>query len=205
MKGLTPTQLNILNFIQQFIEKNHYSPNYREIMRHFDFHSTGSVYKHVRTLKRKGVLTSEKGSHRSLMPIHSPIIEKENKDIQLPLVGNISVGYPLELFIQPQMISVPLSLVYSPENTYILQTRGEALQEECIRDGDLLLIEARQEIQPGEIILGLINQHDTVLKRYFPEGQNMRLESQHHQIPSLTVRNEHILIQGVLIGLVRIF
>jgi repressor LexA len=205
MKGLTSKQQEILHFIQRFIEQHHYSPSYREIMQHFDFTSPGSVYKHIHTLMRKGVLTAEKQSHRSLMPIQTPRPVVESKEIRLPLIGNISAGYPLELFVQPQMIVVPSSLVVVAENTYILKTQGDALQDEWIRDGDLLLIEARQDIQPGEIILGLINQHDTVLKRYYPEGQNIRLESQHPHVPSLTVRDEHILIQGVLVGLIRIY
>jgi repressor LexA len=206
MKGLTPKQREILQFIQNFIEQHHYSPSYREIMQHFDFTSPGSVYKHLRTLQRKGVLTAEKHSHRSVLPIETPrSTDRESKELQLPLIGNISVGYPLELFVQPRMLVVPASLVCTPENTYILQNQGEALQDEWIQDGDLLLIEARQEIHPGEIILGLINQHDTVLKRYYPEGQNIRLESQNSQMSSLTIRFEHIVIQGVLIGLMRMY
>jgi repressor LexA len=205
MKGLTPKQHEILHFIQNFIEQHHYSPSYREIMQHFDFTSPASVYKHIRTLLRKGVLTAEKNAHRSLLPIQTRQPLKELIEIQLPLIGNISVGYPLELFVQPQMLAVPSSLVQTPENTYILQTQGDALQDEWIQDGDLLLIEARQDIQPGEITLGLINQHDTVLKRYYPEGQNIRLESQNPNVPSLTVRYEHIVIRGVLVGLLRMY
>lgn len=205
MKGLTLKQHEILQFIQRYIDQHHYSPSYREIMHHFDFTSPGSVYKHVRTLQRKGVLTSDKSSHRSLMPIETPKSVKESTDIQLPLIGNLSVGYPLELFIHQQMISIPPSLAHAPDNTYILQVQGDALLDEWIQDGDLILIEARQDIQPGEMILGLINQNDTVLKHYYPEGQNVRLESQQSQVPSLTVRYEHIQIQGVLVGLIRMY
>ncbi len=205
MKGLTPKQLEILQFIQRYIEHHHYSPSYREIMQHFELTSPGSVYKHIRTLQRKGVLTADKYSHRSLLPIEAPKIVKESTDIQLPLIGNLSVGYPLELFVHPQTIVVPSSLVHAPDNTYILQVQGDALLDEWMQDGDLLLIEARQDIQPGEIILGRINQNDTVLKRYYPEGQYIRLESQQSQIPSLTVRYEHIQIQGVLVGLIRLY
>ncbi len=205
MKGLTSKQNEILQFIQRFIVQHHYSPSYREIMQHFDFTSPGSVYKFIQTLKRKGVLTTEKHSHRSLFPIQPPQLIKATPELQLPLIGNISIGYPLELFVQPRMIAVPPSLVQVPDNTYILQMQGDALQDEWIQDGDLLLIEAKQEIQQGEMILGLINQHDTVLKRYYPEGQYVRLESQHPQAISLTVRDEHIAIQGVLVGLMRMY
>lgn len=205
MKGLTPKQLKILQFIQRFIDQHHYAPSYREIMQHFQLSSPGSVYKHIRTLQRKGVLSVDKHSHRSLKPIQATKPPEECSDIQLPLIGNLSVGYPLELFIQPRMIAVPHSLVHNFENTYILQVQGDALHDEWIQDGDLLLIEARQDIQPGEIILGLINQTDTVLKHYYPEGQYIRLEGQQVHVSSLIVRTEHIVIQGALVGLLRMY
>lgn len=206
MKGLTPKQIEILEFIQSFIDQHHYAPTYREIMHHFDFKSPGSVHKHVRTLQQKGALNPDRNSHRALKPTE-PLksLTKEASETQIPLIGNLSVGYPLELFIQPKMIAIPPSLVHSPESTYILQVQGDALHEEWIQDGDLLLIEARQDIQPGETILGLINQTDTVLKRYYPEGQYIRLESQESDTHSLIVRSEHIVIQGALVGLVRMY
>jgi len=205
MKGLTPRQLQVLQFIQGFIDQHHYSPSYREIMLHFKMTSPGSVYKHIRTLKRKGALSSNKHSYRSLKPIQSNKPAKESSNIQLPLIGNLSVGYPLELFIKPRMMEVPRSLAHAPDDTYILQAQGDALREESIQNGDLLLIEARQDIQPGEIVLGLINQTDTILKRYYPEGQYIRLENQNLHTHSLIVRCEHIVIQGVLVGLIRAY
>ena len=204
MKGLTPRQNEILDFIQKFIDQNRYSPSYREIMSHFAMTSPGSVYKHIRTLQKKGALSSEKKSHRSIAPIKE--IPSSNTSVyQLPLIGNISAGYPLELFMHPKMIDVPSSLSHQSEHTYILQVQGDGFQDAWIQDSDLILIDARQSIHPGEIILGLINQTDTVLKRYFPEGQNIRLESPQKQSYSLTVRCEHISIQGILVGLMRMY
>ena len=69
----------------------------------------------------------------------------------------------------------------------------------------MLLIEAREDVHPGEVILGLINQTDSILKRYYPEGQYIRLEGQQPNAPSLIVRSEHILIQGALVGLLRTY
>lgn len=205
MKGLTPKQLDILQFIQSFIDQHHYSPSYREMMDHFQLTSPGSIYKHIRNLQKKGALSADKYSHRSIQPTQPIKSLKTSSETQIPLIGNLSIGYPLELFIDPQMIAVPPSLLHTPDNTYILQVQGDALRDERMQDGDLLLIEVRQEIQPGEMILGLINQTDTVLKRYYPEGQYIRLESQEENVRSLIVRSEHIVIQGALIGLLRMY
>lgn len=204
MKGITSRQQEILQFIQEFIKLNQYSPSYREIMQHFSFTSPGTVYRHIQTLKEKGMVTADKQSHRSVLPIGSTQLQ-EIPPLELPLIGNLSIGYPLELFVKPQMVAVPPSLVHSPDDTYLLQAQGDSLIDEAILDGDILLIEARQEIQPGEIILGLINQHDTVLKKYYPEGQSIRLESRNSQNRPLTIRSDHINIQGALIGLLRMY
>ena len=205
VKGLTPKQHAILQFIQRYITQHHFSPSYREIMDHFQLTSTGSVYQYLRSLQQKGFLTIDKQLHRGLQLTQIQESAEITQQIQIPWIGNLSIGYPLELYIQPQMIAVPLYLLHAPDNTYLLQIQGDALHSEWLLDGDLILIESRQNVLPGEIILGLINQTDSILKRYYPEGQSIRLESQQPQTPALTVRCEHIAIQGVLVGMLRIY
>ncbi|MDP1879713.1 MAG: transcriptional repressor LexA [Parachlamydiaceae bacterium] len=205
MKGLTPKQREILDFIQQFVDQHHYSPSYREIMKQFAFSSPGSIYKYIQILIKKGALEAEKYSHRSLSPIFSKQKNKESSDINLPIIGNLICGYPLELFAKHQTLIVPSHMVHQIESTYVLQIQGNALIEEAILDGDYVLIEARQIIQPGEIILGLINHHDTVLKRYFPEDQSIRLEGQYSKCHPLNIKHEHIIIHGVLVGMIRLY
>lgn len=205
MKGLTPRQRDILNFIEAFIENNHYSPSYKEIMDHFSFSSAGSVYKFLQILKNKGKINLTKHSHRSTTTIKEQTTVVEHSTTELPLIGYISAGYPLELFAEHRTLQVPTSLIHSHDQTYVLQAQGNSFQDECILDGDFLLIEARQDIQPGEVVLGLINQHDSLLRRYFPEGQSIRLESQSPHTRPLTIRSDHILIQGALIGILRYY
>jgi repressor LexA len=203
MKGLTPKQREVLNFIQKYIEQHQYSPSYRDIMHHFALASPGSVYKYVRTLKRKGLLETEKQCSRSLLPIETTNPMPAATEIQLPFIGNIAAGYPIEMFVQTQTLTVPALLVPQPENTYILHAQGDSLNEEMICDGDLLLVEARQEAQPGEMIVGVINHNETILKRYYPEGPYIRLEGHNHQ--ALTLRAETLFIQGVMVGLIRTY
>lgn len=176
-------------------------------MQKFGLNSPGSIYRYIKTLEKKGVLTTEKQGHRSILPLveKDEFISKNALEVEIPFIGNLSIGYPLEIYEKPQMIAAPSFMVHSPEETYALQIQGDTLKDEGIFDGDLILIEAREEIHPGEIALGLINHKDTFLRRYFPEGQNIRLESESKEHPPLTVRAEHVTVQGVLIGLLRIY
>lgn len=202
MKGLTLKQLKVLNFIEQFIKKNHYSPSYREIKNHFSFSSLGSVYKYVQTLKRKGALVTEKQCSRALSLTNS-VPHQSRTDLELPFVGHLTVGYPIELFTKAQSLAVPAFLVQNPDKTYILKVQGNALNGEAMQDGDLLLVEARQEALAGELIIALINQREAIVKYYHPEGQYIRLDDSQHQ--SLIVRHDHILIQGIVVGLIRAY
>ncbi|MCE2981993.1 MAG: transcriptional repressor LexA [Parachlamydia sp.] len=204
MKGLTSRQQAILAYIKEFIEKHSYSPSYREIMHHFSFTSPGSVYKHVKTLQRKGYLESEKQASRSIIPTQYPASPSGTQELELSLIGNIAAGYPIEIFMCPQKITLPAALVPQAEITYVLRVHGNGFYEEAIQDGDLLLVETRQEVHAGETIIGVINQHNTIIKKYYPEGQYIRLESCHPE-QNLTLRHDHLVIQGVLAGLLRYY
>jgi len=201
MKGLTPRQRALLDYIHTYVEKHRYSPSYREIMRHFSLSSPGTVYKHIRSLIQKGALQSEKGATRSLKLSESPKPTPVNAGIEIPYIGKISCGHPIELFKQTQMLPVPPFLVPHPENTYVLSMKDHLLSHEGIMEGDYLIVEARQEAHVGELILGIINGHDTVIRHYYPEGHYARLESSSHQ--PLIVRADHLAVQGIIVGLIR--
>jgi repressor LexA len=204
MKGLTQRQQEIAEYINQFIKTHRYSPSYREIMHHFGFSSLGTVYRHINVLRRKGILNLEKGCSRSLAFIAEPhVVEEVKQGIALPLIGYLSAGSPIELFPQSRSIIVPESLVHAPEKTYVLRAVGDTLVEEMIGDGDLLLVEARQQAHAGETIVAIINQHETIVKRYFPEGVYIRLTSHYPHHHPLILREENLQIQGVLVSLLR--
>ena len=204
MKGLTKRQLEVLGFIQDFIQKHRYSPSYREIMSHFAFSSLGSVYKHVHVLKRKGAIAAEKQGRRSMSLPEESRIDRRS-EIELPFIGYIAAGSPIEMFSQMQKVAVPEFMVHNADKTYILRARGDSLNDEMIADGDLLIVEARMEARPGEVVVALINQHDTMVKKYFPEENFVRLagSNPHHQ--PMTIRYKDIQVQGVVVGIMRFY
>lgn len=199
MKGLTKRQVEVAAYIKEFIEKNRYSPSYREIQEHFQFSSLGSVYKHIRTLQRKGQLEAEKHCSRSLT---LPKTKEQTGELQLPFIGNITHENTIETFSQIQTIAVPASLISSFENTYVLRVRGDALNEELIGDGDLLIVEARQSAFSGELVVALLQNRKVIIKRYYPEGNHVRLTG-HKE--TLLIKSEEFILQGVIIGLLRFF
>jgi repressor LexA len=202
MKGLTKRQRELIDFIQNYISINRYSPSYREISHHFGFSSLGSVHKHLVTLKKKGFLLSESNSSRSITIIDAPT-SLQNLEISIPLIGHIAAGIPIQTFPQTQQIQVPSTYVLSPEKTYALRVQGDSLNEEMIADGDIILIEVRQEAHPGETVVALINKNDIIIKKYYSEGEFVRLLGTNPEHNPILLRKEDIVVQAVVVSLLR--
>lgn len=202
MRGLTRRQSEILNFINSYISTNQYSPSYQEIMNRFGFSSLGTIHKHIHVLKRKGVLDSEHQKGRSLFPTEAS--KNSSAEIELPFIGLISMGQPIEMFAKTQTLAVPDFLVQDREKTYVLRARGNSLNEEMIADGDLIIVEAQSEAHSGTTIVGMINSQTTIIKKYYIEEGFVRLEGAIPHKP-IRLRPENLLIQGVVKGLIRVF
>lgn len=205
MKGLTKRQRELIDYIHDFIANNRYSPSYREIGQHFGFTSLGSVYKHITTLKKKGFLFSESKVSRSITTVNEPTTPQASAEITIPFIGHISAGIPIQTFSQTQQIQVPSNYVHSPDKTYALRAQGDSLAEEMIADGDVLLVEVRQHAHPGETVVALINGHDIIVKKYYPEGEFVRLLGSHSDHHPILLRQEDVAVQAVVVSLLRLY
>lgn len=203
MKTLTKRQKEILDFIEEWISKKGYSPTFREIMRHFDFSSVGTVVSHMNALTEKGFIQSEPKRRRSLVPLHRNEETKGTTEIELPFVGMVQASFPIEMYPDTKAVRVPSAFVRFPDITYVLQVQGESLEPELMRDGDLLIVEARQEAEAGELVIATSAYNETIIRRYFPEGEFARLEGPSQHDAPLLLRHDEITLHGVISGLIR--
>lgn len=205
MKGLTKKQREVLDFIQEFINANRYAPSYREIGERFGLSSLASVYRHIQALKKKGAIDTENKLPRS-MEITSPSLEtKAELSVEIPYIGNISADSLIQTFSNTQIITVPKTYVNSAESTYALKIQGNTFSEDMIAEGDMLLVEARQQVNPGETVIALINGTDVIIKKYYPEGEYVRLLGNYAQYHPMIIKMEDIEIKGVVTTLLRHF
>ena len=139
MDKLTKRQKEILDFITYYLKDNEYSPSYMEIADHFGISSPATVHQHVKALEDKGYLKSEKHQKRAL----EPVILASYRDafsIDLPLVGLITAGEPIEAIEDRETMAVPSDFVPNIENSYILKVKGQSMIDEGIWDGDYVII-----------------------------------------------------------------
>jgi len=198
---MTKRQTEILNFIVSYVRDNGYAPSYREIAEHFGISSTATVHEHVKNLESKGYLSGVGESARSLEV--NPGVARFARAIELPLMGLIAAGEPIEAVEGKESLDVPESLVGDPSRSYVLKVKGDSMIEDGIHSGDYVIVEKNESPANGDIVVAILDNMYATLKRFYREKDRIRLQPANRMMAPIYVRD--VLIQGVVRGLVRDF
>lgn len=195
---LTKRQSETLDYIRQFLAQHNFSPSYRDVMRGTGISSPATAYIHVQALRDKGYLRLTDGQMRSL-----ELTQKSNifsQGIELPLVGTIAAGHPIEAIENRDSISVPLELLPSL-NCYVLQVKGTSMIEDGILDGDFVIVERNFYPKNGDVVVALLDNENATLKRYYRERTRIRLQPANRKMKPIYTRNP--VIQGIVRAVMR--
>ena len=196
---LTERQRGVLEFIQSEQREKGITPSTREIQHHFGFASQTSVMQYIDVLERKGFLDRHARKARALI---TPVQKVRITDV--PIYGQIPAGMAS---LTEQTVEGHVSLdsrsVNASKNgrTFALRVRGDSMIGAHIVDGDIVILEARKDVQNGDIVAALID-GETTLKRYVTEHGRPYLKAENPSYPNLIPARE-LGIQGVMVSLVR--
>ena len=193
--NLTKRQKEILDFIRDYRDQNGISPTQREIRETFRLSSFGTIQKHLKRLEEKGALSREWNRSRGIAPA------EQSSARQVPLLGLVAAGRPIEPFPDEESIEVPASLLGKGEH-FVLRVRGDSMVEDGIRDGDFVVVSRRGTAKNGQTIVALVRGEAT-LKRYYAEGARVRLQPANSGMRPLTYEARDVVVQGVVTGLIR--
>jgi repressor LexA len=206
-KYLTERQKQILDFIRESVEDRGVSPTHREICERFGYSSYGTVNKHLRLLEGKGFLRRHWNQKRGVELADADADADVTEGLErLPFLGLIAAGQPIEAVADQDHVDVPPHLLASGSgsNHFVLKVRGDSMIEEGIHDGDLVVVQRRQAATAGEMVVALIGT-DATLKRFYPEGREIRLQPANHTMQPIRVPADDVTIQGIVVGLMRRF
>jgi repressor LexA len=196
---LTKRQKEILDFVSGFIDQNGYSPSMEEIAEHFHFASLNAVFKHLEALESRGHLHRDSNRARSIqLSQAAPAAVKD-----LPMFGYIAAGQPIEAVSAPEVMQIPEHFLPRMGDYYILRVKGESMIEEHIQDGDYVVIESRKTADPGDTVVALIDNENVTLKKFFPEGSQVRLQPANESLAPIVVDGTRVKIQGVVVSVMR--
>ena len=203
---LTTRQKEILDFMLSFSREHGVSPTHREIREQFGYSSYGTVHKHLKLLEEKGYLKRHWNQKRGV-ELDLGAIPAESGDLnEVPFLGRIAAGRPIEALPGEDVITVPGLLVgeRGSEGHFVLQVVGDSMIDEGIHDGDLVVVARREEAIAGEMVVALVEDEAT-LKRFFPEGEVVRLQPSNSRMAPIRVAAADVRIQGIVVGLMRKF
>ena len=122
----------------------------------------------------------------------------------MPFHGRIAAGQPIEAVAGADDLAVPEHLLTGAAagRHYVLQVEGDSMVDDGICDGDLIVVAQREEAHSGEMIVALVGDEAT-LKRYYPEGDTVRLQPANREMEPIHVRADQLRVQGVVVGLMR--
>jgi repressor LexA len=198
---LTKRQREILNYLTTYTEQNGYAPSFEEIAAVFNYNSLATVHEHLSNLERKGYITRSYNESRAITI--NPT-EATPKAIELPLLGAVAAGYPIEAVTHDETITVPESFVGRSGNHYVLRVRGMSMIDEQIRDGDFVVVNDRGRADNGETVIALIDGTSATVKKYYRERDGrIRLQPANQTMEPIYVNENDVKIQGVVVGVLR--
>jgi repressor LexA len=197
---LTRRQKEILDFVARHISKKGYAPTIEEIGENFGLSSLATVHKHLSNLQAKGLIKRAWNRSRALELVPS---EMSVRAVELPLMGRVAAGSPIEAVQSTETIWVPEDMA-GRGNTYVLQVKGDSMIEEQIRDGDYVIVEDRDTARDGEMVIALLDGENVTLKKMYREaGGRVRLQPANSQMDPIYVDAARMRVQGVVIGVLR--
>src|SRR3990167_10897895 len=190
---LTKRQREILDYLNEFIQQHGYAPSLEEIGRRFSLSSLATVHKHLTNLQEKGFIRRAWNRSRSVELVPTRI---GGRAVELPLLGFVAAGAPIEAVATSETIAVPETLM-GKRDSYVLRVRGDSMIDEQIRDGDYVIVEDRKTADNGEMFIALVGGLDVTLKKFYRDNGTVRLQPANPAMQPMLVEADRVQIQEI--------
>jgi repressor LexA len=197
---VTKRQKEILDYITAYSARLGYAPTLAEIGRHFGLTSLATVHKHLKNLEEKRLIRRQWNRSRAVEILSDS--GKKRGTVEVPLLGIVAAGAPIEPVEMADSLAVPEELVRG-KDTFVLKVKGDSMIDEQIRDGDLILVQPRSTAENGETVVALVGGEATVKKFYREDGGKIRLQPANDRIRPILASENQVEIRGVVVAVIR--
>lgn len=196
---LTKRQKELFDYLDGFLAEHGYAPTLEEIGTRFNLNSLATVHKHLTNLEHKGLIRRTWNHSRAIELVSQ---RKATAAVELPLLGRVAAGRPIEALEQTDQISIPEELVRR-QNTFVLRVVGSSMVGDGILDGDYIVVEERPSADNGETVVATINGEATVKRFYREKGGKVRLQPANETMQPVVVREKEVDVRGVVVAVLR--
>ncbi len=194
---LTSKQKQVFEYIKKYGKKKGYSPTQKEIGKHFGLVKS-TIHQHVETLKEKGYLNDQARTIEIIEDKKSSIL------VNIPLLGTIAAGQPIEAIENRETIAVPKDKLPKSGEFYALRVIGNSMIDENINDGDVVLVKQQSVAENGQKVVALIDDYEATLKKFYKERGYYRLQPANKTIEPIIIKKDRdFAIQGIVIDIIK--
>lgn len=197
---ITKRQKQVYDFVKVFIDDKGYSPTLEEIKKRLRLSAVSTVHQHINALIDKGYIKRFDNLARAI-EIKDARQNQERDFIEIPLLGMIAAGEPIEAIEIPETVSVPKDLTLGQGRHYALKVKGDSMQDAGIFDSDTVIVREQPVVDNGEIGVAIVNGNEATLKRIYKEKNGVRLQPANKNYKPILTKN--VLIQGRVTGVLR--
>lgn len=197
----------VLEYLAQFQRQFGYSPTLAEIAEATGHKSNSTVHALIKSLVDKGYIQKVDGNNRVLKIVDQKVtfsLLGSTASIELPLMGYIAAGKPLEPHSDPNAtFHISASMLSGKKTAYVLQVKGNSMIEDGIFEGDFVVIEKTNIAVNGDIVVALVDNNLATLKRFYNENGRAVLKPANAEMAPIYPNS--LTIQGKAVGIVRKF
>lgn len=224
---LTRKQHDLLQFIQERLQRDGVPPSFDEMKEALDLRSKSGIHRLITALEERGFIRrlahraraieivrlpdSIDGGSRStppapVAPLPAPGGYREAVSIELPIMGRIAAGTPIEAISHASRnVAVPAAMLAARARHYALEVKGDSMVNAGINNGDIVVIQEQPTAQNGDIVVALIEGEEATLKTFRRRGSTIALEAANPAYETRLYQDHQVKVQGKLVGLIRTY
>ncbi len=200
--AVTARQRHVYDFICRYIEANNQPPTIAEIGKEFQMTSPASVHSILSALEREGLIKRIPNVSRGI-ELLKQTQQDEADDYEIPLLGLVAAGQPIEAILAHETVSAPRNMV-GRGRMFALRVRGDSMIEENIQDNDIIIVSSQDTAENGQMVVALIDGNYATVKKFYREPDFIRLEPANPQFKPIFIKTPgRLQVQGVVRGLIR--
>ena len=207
---LSPKQQRILKFLYDFIEEKDYPPSIRDIQQGCEISSTSVVDYNLKKLEEKSYIRRDREVSRAIELLGGSG-ERRRRPVSIPLLGKIAAGLPIPTppdttspGAYEEQIEVTEEQIGGRRNVFALRVEGNSMIDALIQDGDIVILEGTHSADDGDMVaVWLRDENETTLKRFYHEGDRVRLQPMNQSMKPIYTRADNVEVQGKVVTAIR--
>lgn len=210
---LSRRQERMLSFIRRFVHERQFPPTIREIGEAVDISSTSVVNYNLNALEKKGMIERDRNVSRGLRVVEDDHVSALTPSVlRIPLLGRIAAGEPIPVpdeltdfaIFGDDAVQVATSMLEDIDGIYALEVRGRSMIDALINDGDIVVMKHQNHAENGDMIAARMrDDNETTLKRFYLEGDRVRLQPANPDMEPIYAPAENVEVQGKVVMVIR--